>query len=135
MKFYRIVNGPVRIGPDMEVGLSTEQYNPRGNRVEIVRKEEGGFVIRPSEALDFKSGEIVGLSAEPPKHAVAMFEPVTTAQAKEWRDAQTNAEAKRKLDAKHAAEAKRAAEAQAKAKAEAREAEAKEKSASKAAKK
>jgi hypothetical protein len=66
MKAFLVDGGVARMGPGQIVGLSQEQFELRGARVELVKKLEGKYLIaRAVESIEFKVGEIIGLDDLP----------------------------------------------------------------------
>lgn len=110
MKFYRVENGPVRIGPEHEVLLSGEQYRRREDRMVMVEERDGAVLAKPkSTSLDFKTGEIVGMSADPLKQFAENFVAVTDQEAKKAWSEIAEADAARARTAREAGDLRRAA--------------------------
>lgn len=109
MKFYRIEGGPVRIGPSMKIHLSKVQHRGREHMVEIQKKAGDGLIVLSNQGMDFKSGEVIGLADDPPKHLAEQFVEVKEGEATEaWKKLAVD-DAERAGLAQHSAEARRAA--------------------------
>lgn len=67
MQRYRVVNDVVQIPAWQEVLITLDQLNPRRRAVEVIDviaddRFPSWFLVRPTQPLQFKVGELIGLA-------------------------------------------------------------------------
>ena len=72
MDLYRIVTGPIQLGPGEIVSLDQEQFRPRAHRMRVIETVGERTVCACADLQDFRGGEVIGLPALPKRLAEAL---------------------------------------------------------------
>lgn len=63
MDLYRIVAGPIQLGPGEVVSLDQQQHQARRHRVRVIETVGDRVICACSDLQDFRAGEVIGLPA------------------------------------------------------------------------
>lgn len=75
MRGYKVAQGICTIGGGEVVAMKENQYKRRAHNCEVIRRQDGGVVVRALSPLQFKAGEELGLK-ELPKNLVDVLVPL-----------------------------------------------------------
>lgn len=94
MELYKVVKGVARFGPGQSIALSASQIASREPALEKEKKRKKFgdlFLAKASAAIEFKTGEIVGLP-EVTKNLLGTLTPLAEIESKPTRDADPDPE-------------------------------------------